>query len=84
MHESHEPPPLESGRGSATPRTGIEEDAPTSRISALIRLLGDESQDICAVAWKNLEKIWDHAGNELRFKEYVRSETRSFLRAARD
>lgn len=57
MHESHESPSLDSGRNDATPRTGIEEEASPSRISALIRLLGDESQDICVVAWKNLEKI---------------------------
>jgi len=34
--------------------------------------------------WKNLDKIWDHVGNELRFKDYVRSETRDFLRVTRD
>ena len=35
------------------------------------------------IKWKNLDKIWEYAGNKQRFADYVKNEIADFLREAK-
>lgn len=36
-------------------------------------------RDTASGKWKNLDKIWNHVGNEQEFKLYIQSEVQNFL-----
>lgn len=65
---------------------GAAGDLAPARIEALIRLLGDDDEKICAVAWKHLEDAGAASIPQLRLAcaesddARVRSQARSFLR----
>ena len=40
-----------------------------------------DTKDGKQVGWKNLEKIWDKVGNEEAYKQYIREEVVSYLKA---
>jgi len=46
--------------------------------SLILSFIKDGKQE----RWKNLDKIWEYAGNRQRFIDYVKDETGNFLREA--